>query len=564
MITDRGKPTQIVWDQDEKDVQRVPGTKILQGGVLPVPRQGGLLTNVTSQIFPGVPGGFPVLPDPSGFYTAEWFLSPSDGLTVQNVRFVQANVSDEVHKVVEFMQWRNLRLIVDRGPAPFQTIPVTLPDSTCMQGALMTQKGTRTVDNKTFAWGACVMFNPFDLPDKSPAGLLSNIKYTVTVSQSYLFGAPDADIEPSGSVVAVKAWPVMTVSITSSDPKLFPPPSFAADLKLVVAPRLTRPDQHRPAPQFPNSALRDTNVVSIFSDTNDLSRGIPGQPGPFLAPNKPFWDRVFDYSEPDVNTEIAFDAVVFPRSIASTKPFTAASPSSSLLQCQRVGGQGEFDNVHIHPWVGFDDPTSSSGTNSNSPKFIEAPIAADEVIHMHWRWGVGVPQGVKDGSFPTPADAENFRRSFRGFDPQANQPNSLAGAPLIPADQSLRIKLGNPGKDVSDPPAGPLDPNSTVIWYSPMWHAPKNGAYTQFFVHGFACAYRLKPLTLLGGLITAVDNSDLLDSPFPPSFSYHDLRFDSSGNQNVLTASGSAPPGLSRNRIGTGSPPVDKDFFSPK
>jgi hypothetical protein len=560
MITDRGKPTEIVWEQDESDVQRAPKGKPSLGP--PIPREGDPLSSIQSQFFPGVVALD--LSDLVGTYNAQWFLSSLDGLTIQNVRYVQTNVPNEVHNVVEFMQWRNLRLIVDRGPAPFQTIAVPLPESACFQGALMTKKGTRTADNKQFAWGATVMFNPFELPDKSPAGLLAKIKYTVTISQSYLFGAPDADIEPSGSVVAVKVWPVMTVSVTSNDSKGFPPPSFAADLKIVVAPRLTRPDQHRPAAQFPNSALRDTNVVSIFTDSNDLSRGIPGKPGTFLVPNQPSWDRVFDYCEPDVRTELEFDAVVFPRSLASTKPFIAASPSSVLLNCRRVGGQGEFDNAHIHPWVGFDDPSSSSGTNQNSPKFIEAPIAADEVIHMHWRWGVGVPQGVDSGAFPTPADAEKFRRAFRGFDPQSNQPNNLDGAPLIPADQSLRIKLANPGHDVADPTGGPLDLQSTVIWYSPTWHAPKNGSYTQFFVHGFACAYRLKPFQLkLIASFTVLTNADLLDAPSFPQFGYHGLRFDSSGNQRILTASASIPPGLSRNRIGLGSSPVDKDLFTP-
>src|SRR5206468_6857850 len=69
--------------------------------------------------------------------------------------------------------------------------------------------------------------------------------------------------------------------------------------------------------------------------------------------------------------------------------------------------------------------------------------------------------------FRSPADAENLRRSFRGYDDRGNLPNSLDGAPLIPANQSLRVKIAAPTHDVSDPTGGPLNPASTVVWYSP-------------------------------------------------------------------------------------------------
>jgi hypothetical protein len=552
MVTDRGKPTEIIWQEDERDVRRLPGGKIVPG-MVPVPHQGDPLAKVESEVMPAVPG-VPDVPDGMGFYQADWFLSPTNGLTIQQVRYVSADLSER-HNIAEFMQWRNLRLLVDRGPGPFQTIAVPLPESACLEALLITKPGTRTSDGKLFAWGASATFQPFHLSDTSPAGLLAGITYTVTITQSYLFGAPATDIEPSASVVAVKVWPVLTVSVISSDPVRFPPPSFTADLKLVFAPRLTRPDQHRPL-QFPNPGRRDTNVVSMFADTNMLTRGIPGQGFP---PNKPFWDRVFDYTEPDLRNEIEFDAVVFPRSLASTNPFIIGTPATTLLQCQRVGGQGEFDNVHIHPWVGFDDPSSASGTNPASPSLVEAPLAADEVIHMHWRWGVGISQGVNDSDFPSPADAENLRRSFLGYDPNGNLPNSLAGAPLIPSNQSLRVKIAAPNHDVSDPTGGPLDPASTVVWYSPTFHTPQNGGYTQFCVHGFACAYRLKGLSKLG---FTEKNSHLLDDPFPPQFSYHDLRWNGSSKQQIAIASTALPVGLSRNRIGTGSTPVDSGFFS--
>jgi hypothetical protein len=527
MVTDRGKPTEIVWSQEAQatqvlpmNVPRVNSPNRFIGPLQPLPPVAG------------VPGDLP------GKYQAEWFLTPTDGLAVQNVRYVQSPT--ESHNIVESMQWNHLRLIVDRGPAPVQVIPVPLPDSKCVEAVLITQPGTRTNDGKVFAFAASASFQPFRIPDP----LAPRVSYTLTITQSYLFGAPARDIEPSASVVAVKVAPLMTVAVETSDPN-FPPPSVAADLKLVFSPRLTRPDQHRPLPQFPNSSRRDTNVVSMFCDTNIAARGTPGAGFP---PTDPNWDVVFDYGEPDLGKEIEFDAVVFPRSAASSNPYKLIGPigAKKTLLCQRVGGQGEFDNIHIHPWVGLDDPTGAGKADPASAALVEAPLAADEVIHMHWRWGTFIPDAAKDD--------ENLARSFRGYD-VSGIANVLSGAPLIPPSLSLRVKIADPNHDVSDPTKGLLDPRATAVWYSPIYHNPLNHGYTQFCGHGFAFAYRLKDL--VKGL--SVTNANLLDDP-SVVFSYHSVRWASAGQQRIPTASRVA--GLQRNRLGTGSPPVDQSSFT--
>lgn len=95
---------------------------------------------------------------------------------------------------------------------------------------------------------------------------------------------------------------------------------------------------------------------------------------------------------------------------------------------------------------------------------------------------------------------------------------------------------------------------------SPTFHEPKNGAYTQFCGHGFACAYRFKALTI--GL--TLTNSDLLDAPLLVPC-YHSMRWDNQlapfDKQRVPVASTASPKGLSRNHIGT-EPRVDVDKFT--
>jgi hypothetical protein len=113
---------------------------------------------------------------------------------------------------------------------------------------------------------------------------------------------------------------------------------------------------------------------------------------PGIAPPRfPIWNRVFDYAEPDLQREYAFVAVN-PFLVTKEDPFTVASftPPSDVgqkkeFEIARCDRQGEFDNLHIHPYVGFDDPAGAGKTGDQTKSMVEAPIAADECIHLHWR-----------------------------------------------------------------------------------------------------------------------------------------------------------------------------------
>jgi hypothetical protein len=114
---------------------------------------------------------------------------------------------------------------------------------------------------------------------------------------------------------------------------------------------------------------------------------------------------------------------------------------------------------------------------------------------------------------------------------------------------------------IADPTGAPLDPAATAVWYSPTYHSPTNGLYTQFCGHGVGFAYRLKDL-ITPFFVSNLTNADLLDDPNVLFFSYHSVRWTSNGAQQIPTASAAKPSGLSRNRLGTGSPPVDLTFFT--
>lgn len=569
LVTGRGTENEITWEEEEDAVRLPPASVPIRGGETSI-------------------GDMPLLPavlpeDFDGAFRGDWLLSQTNGLTVENIHYIQPGTpfGPLTHHVVEFLQWRNCRLILEGAGAPVPPeIPIQL--TRCSAAFKLTRPGVRKSDGKKFACAVGATFLPPPVPDPRDSSIL----YTVQIREAFLFGAPAADQEPASALMAIKVFPTLEVSITSNKLSAFPAPSFAADLKMIFAPRLTRPDQHRQGSQFLPTARQNTNVVSLFCDTNDLTRPIPGQPDPILliVPVAPLWNVVFDYAEPELDFETVFDAVVFPRTLTNTTPFTIEAIRAlrrplditaplevfvSELKCRREPGQGEFDNVHIHPYVGFDDPAGAAASFTNrTHALVEAPIAADEVIHLHWRWGKGIPAGAKPPVSPAP---------FKGFsDLPKNEPNQKDGAPLIPANQSLRIKIGrggplSPAEDNANASTSAsgigLTRDSTAVWYAAKVHQPGDGCLSQFFGQGFGLGYLLHPLTstILGLLPVTVTNSELLDpAPFSPKPNYHDMRwvtFSAINFQRVPTASAPNMQGLSRNNLGIGSPPVSKSSW---
>jgi hypothetical protein len=271
--------------------------------------------------------------------------------------------------------------------------------------------------------------------------------------------------------------------------------------------------------------------------------------------------------------------------VTKTGPFTVAGfnpPSDvgqkSVFEIARCDRQGEYDNLHIHPYVGFDDPAGAGKTDDQGKPMVEAPIAADECVHLHWRWGKNLP-----GSAITP----NLAKALRGYS-KDNQPNFTDGAPLIPANQTLRIKISKSrltaaeaAKDNSDDSSEALDISATGVWYCAVVANPAPSAMNLFFGHGYAVSLGwpgggTKALTVVGGIIvgfvnplagagltvfgasggTKVTNADLLDDPTSLLvFSYHSLRYDG-GKAKIPVASDF--PNLSKNRV---DPTVDQGSF---
>jgi len=502
----------------------------------------------------------------AGTLALEWWLDPTNGLSMQNVTFTETSPgwkTGAVHKLAQYLQWRNLRLIFD-GTA----VPVPLNNAKYSEIAFINAVGDRSWDHKQF--GFALTTQAFvDVADPRPA---ANVTYRVLVQYAYLFGMPATDQEPTHKAHAIKVFPTLTVTLDVNGTVPGTLPDIAADLKMQHAPVVTRnadPTTDQLGERLPAKSYNPTadgfwkpgNVVSFLGcDTNDASRPEPGVGT--IVPNPPDWDNVFDYLVPGIRNEMFIDAVVYPRGTRGTRPsFTIPwSPANNPLTCYREPGQGEYDNIHITPYLGFDDPTtddpSAPRAASNYP-WIEAPLAADEVIHLHWRWGSSVPTQAQHNNTPP--------QGFMGWGdlpttpgsppPEANQ---LAGAPLIPPNQSLRLKVTRSdavGDNTNDPSGSPavMTTDAVTVWYMATSHQPAIGTASQFFGQGFALAMYLE---MLGTWPKTLQNWELLTkNTF--AHNYHNFRWTTTGGKQRIPFVQFGEPAISRNQLNIPGAPTN-------
>ncbi len=458
----------------------------------------------------------------AGQWNAEAWLDPQWGLSLKNIEFLEDGWT-QAHVLAESVQWRNIRLIFKDGHEE----PVNLASGNTSI-VVMRGGGVRIVGGKMFAWGiaAYTIVGGIEYPASS------GIVYDVNIHHDYLVAEPESDQDPAGAVLAIKVFPLLTVSVSSPSTPTAENPSVAADLKMVHAPRIVRNSdpttgdkdgERRSDGQYKDlsdgTLKKDAQNVFAYlvCDTNDDTRPAPGN---WL--NAPQWDYMFDYANPRVRKELVFDAVVFEDTPSSPQSFTinysgagTDLPSPGLLKCIRQPRQGEYDNLHISPYLGFDVPGQPDSETASTYPFVEAPLAADEIVHLHWRWGTAAASRAVDGvgtAFKGWSDLEPLP-SPPGSRRRTTAPNAVPGRPLIPANQGLKIGLALDNSEA--PPSGQFqsfdNAQRIAVWYLPIAHFPALNQASQFFGQGFSLAYHFNPDSVKKWLgLVHQDNWELL------------------------------------------------------
>jgi hypothetical protein len=364
-------------------------------------------------------------PEDNGTWHAKAWIDTNWGLSLSDVQFREtaAGTTQPIHHLARFLQWRNLRLIFEDVST---TVSLEVRTAKIKVISILPGGGKRLSDNKTFAWGINATSTLEGIGD--PRSANANVTYNVEILHTYLIARPKTDQDPASAVLAIKVFPTLTISLqafrdrvpmSATGPSGLPAPSIGADLKMVHGPKLTRdvdasvnhagqrrPDrqylpplldpQLAPAPPVPfgpfvpvdSPELGPGDVFAYASaDSNDPARPNPADiPAtwdpivPFFSPQPAYWDVMFDYVNPWIRYEQAFDAVIFPRrSRALPRPRFDIHwrGASGLLACYREPGQGEYDNLHISPYLGFDDPVLPDPVTPTLYPLVEAPLAAD-------------------------------------------------------------------------------------------------------------------------------------------------------------------------------------------
>jgi hypothetical protein len=182
--------------------------------------------------------------------------------------------------------------------------------------------------------------------------------------------------------------------------------------------------------------MMDTIGAILVADTNEQRNLFSFTPAPPL----PVWSNFFDYWDTSPPTGVEFKmvdptrtgkrtvsgAIQRERSSATTRALNGIYESSSDFV--KFASQGAYDNLHLAPRMKFTSPNPGGPV---IPNIAMAPFCVHDCFHTHTRWGTIA------GSLPV---------SDQGFNGRI--PNAISGAVLVPADQTVFIKLTNTGSTV--------------------------------------------------------------------------------------------------------------------
>jgi hypothetical protein len=295
-----------------------------------------------------------------------------------------------------------------------------------------------------------------------------------------------ADFEPGGVLGAGRIYPHVMVTCNQ--------PLVRVETRIAV--------ERPPASTMPSDPDMQSAIGGILvEDTNGNHASIPGPP-------LPLWSNFFDYYDLSPPPGIEFTVVDPARS--TTRDVTGAiqRERSSMgglgtrtniyepvTTFKKLPGQGDYDNLHLAPKMKFTDPS----VGVTIPNIAMAPFCVHDCFHTHFRWG------TLGGSMPVQA---------LGFD--GRMPYAKAGAPLVPDNQTVFLKLTSPNSfEYRAVQQAPIHPASWSVFYhhGSAYALALEGTHTiQLARFGVAAAViqQCEPLTRANESILPVLDRDIL------------------------------------------------------
>lgn len=285
----------------------------------------------------------------------------------------------------------------------------------------------------------------------------------VIVCISFVTAKERADFEPGGLLGAGRVWPHVLIMANRD----------IAESSCSI--HVKRPASHTMkdiGKDFDHSIHADMNLgieSSLYADNNVLIQLGPGAPSPY-------WDDLFAWYEVAVSASTGAVRAVDPLEKGGSIPGAVSVLDSTQLaytarNTPRVARQGAFDNIHVAPTM--TSPRASVHPGVGLERIYMAPFCEHDCLHTHWRWATS--NTVK----PV------FGWSQVSSDPRVpGQPYQVAGAPMVPANQSVTLTMTSPSSFRYDAKAVGKD----GVNQSP---AIASGTFSIFFHHGMAYAISL-------------------------------------------------------------------------
>jgi hypothetical protein len=195
----------------------------------------------------------------------------------------------------------------------------------------------------------------------------------------------------------------------------------------------------------------------------------------------PYWNNLFDYYEtnPFSQDMVVVDPGVGDRSysiyqlwmdyeVESTSFWTPAHYVTKYayerIDRFKVPRQGAYDNVHIAPAMQMRSLKKPECIKVGS-KIYMAPLCIHDCLHTHWRWGKNL----------------GTQRHLLGWN--ATRPYMEAGAPMVPLNQKVSIRIDKPSES-----------NSVVMTYSVeiVTSVMPESGWQIIMHHGSAYGYRME------------------------------------------------------------------------
>lgn len=304
-------------------------------------------------------------------------------------------------------------------------------------------------------------------------------KYTLEIS--VCFRDVFNDFEPGGALNAMKLFPEISFAWEPIQNWPHKVTHFYGDVKLTANPSSPH---HNPNHSYFSFFTDSDNPFPKNASAPQRPDIVPVEPGASLlivANNivklyYPTWSYLFDYVDTNIDTATE-QLMVYGSGSAFPPPnrirymdYPGGYPNSGdVWTISKSPRQGAYDNIHTHGDMGMHQPP-----NASVPR-IMAPFCLQYCVHMHWRWGVEAATLAK---LPFGPDEKDF------FGWSAEESLAVKGAPMIPLNQELRIKVEDTSYGTSISPD-----KDKVIHYKIDVDHPEPQMRHVIFENGFSIAY---------------------------------------------------------------------------